>query len=83
MNKSVKVEVIKERSFDPHYLARVSYDDGTNKFINETVSVTREPPKIEIEYSESIKKIMDQIDVKKIELEIMKAILESLLGSKS
>ena len=79
MKESIRVEVISGKSFDPHYKLRVSYDDGINKIKDEIVSVERIPPKIEIEYPESIKKIMDQIDIKKIELEIMKAIVDTLI----
>jgi ABC-type transporter Mla maintaining outer membrane lipid asymmetry ATPase subunit MlaF len=43
--------------------------------------VSRKPPKVNIEYSETIKKYADKIDIKQIELEIMKAIVESLLGN--
>jgi hypothetical protein len=46
------------------------------------VSVERKPPRVTIEYSETINRMMDRIDIKKIELEIMKAIVEDLLGPK-
>ncbi|MGI6623168.1 MAG: hypothetical protein GX227_02630 [Clostridiaceae bacterium] len=81
MEIKLKAEVVREKSFDPHFWVKVSYDDGTVKFKNELVSVSRKPPKVNIEYSETIKKYADKIDIKQIELEIMKAIVESLLGN--
>lgn len=83
MKKIIKAEVIRDKSFDPNFLIRVSYDDGTKRFIDEIVSVNRKPPRIKIEYPESIRKNIDEIDVKRIEIEIMKAIVESLLSSRS
>lgn len=81
MEIRIKAEVVREKSFDPHFQVRVSYDDGTVRFKNELVSVSRKPPKVNIEYSETIKKYADKIDIKQIELEIMKAIVEFLLSS--
>lgn len=80
METKIKAEVIRDKSFDPYFLVRVSYDDGKNRFIDELVSVERRPPRVTIEYSENINKMIDKIDVKKIELEIMKAIVENLLS---
>ncbi len=80
MNTEVRAEVIKNESFDPHFMVRVSYNDGKYKFI-EVVPVDRKPPKVTINYPENVKKIIDKIDVKKLEIEIMKAIVENLLGS--
>jgi hypothetical protein len=82
LQTKIKAEVIKDKSFDPYFWIKVSYDDGTNKFIDEMVSVERKPPRVTIEYSETINRMMDRIDIKKIELEIMKAIVEDLLGPK-
>lgn len=78
MSTEVRAEVIKNESFDPHFMVRVSYNDGKYKFV-EVMPVERKPPKVTIHYSDSVKKIIDKIDVKKIEIEIMKAIVESLL----
>ena len=80
MNTEVRAEVIKNESFDPHFMVRVSYNDGKYKFI-EVVPVDRKPHKVTINYPENVKKIIDKIDVKKLEIEIMKAIVENLLGS--
>lgn len=81
METKIKAEVIRDKSFDPHFIVRVSYDDGKFRFNDVTVSVLRKPPRVSIDYPESVNKIIDKIDVKKIELEIMKAIVESLLSS--
>ncbi|HHY64700.1 MAG TPA: hypothetical protein GX501_06605 [Clostridiaceae bacterium] len=81
MEANISAEVIKEKSYDPNFIVRVSYDDGKIKFKNEMVSVSRRPPRVNIEYPESIKHFLDKINIKKLELEIMKAILETLLGS--
>ncbi|MGI6085181.1 MAG: hypothetical protein ACOYIF_07005 [Acetivibrionales bacterium] len=81
MGTNIKAEVIREKSFDPHFLVKVSYDDGVNRFKNEIVYVERKPPRVKIDYSESIKKVIDKIDIKKVEIEILKAIVESLLSS--
>lgn len=81
MKTRIKAEVIKEKSFDPHFFVRVSYDDGIYRFVDEIVSVDRKPPKVTITYTEYINNIVDKIDVKKIEIEILEAIVESLLTS--
>ncbi|HHU90200.1 MAG TPA: hypothetical protein GXZ22_03965 [Clostridiaceae bacterium] len=81
MKTNIRAEVIRNESFDPYFVVKVSYNDGINKFFDEVVSVERKPPKVTVKYPESIKKIIDKIDVKKIEIEIMKAIVESLLSS--
>lgn len=70
---------MKDKSFDPNFQVRVSYDDGKTHFKNEVISVCRKPPKVKFEYSETIEKVLDKIDVKKIELEVMRVIVESLL----
>ncbi|NLX64090.1 MAG: hypothetical protein GX022_04855 [Clostridiaceae bacterium] len=80
MNTEIRAEVIRNESFDPHFMVRVSYNDGKYKFV-EVMPVDRKPPKVTIDYPESVKKIIDKIDVKKIEIEIMRAIVESLLRS--
>lgn len=81
MEAKIKAEVIKEKSYDPNFLVRVSYDDGKVKFRNEMVSVSRRPPKVNIEYPDSIEHLIEKIDVKKLELEVMKAIVEALLSN--
>lgn len=78
MNTEVRAEVLKNESFDPHFMIRVSYDDGKYKFV-EVMQVDRKPPKVTIDYPDSVIKILDKIDQKKIEIEIMKAIVENLL----
>lgn len=80
MKIRIRAEVVRDKSFDPYFWVKVSYDDGTIKFKDELVSVSRKPPRVNIEYSETIKKYADKIDIKQIELEILKAIVESLLG---
>lgn len=77
----IKAEVVKEKSFDPHFLVKVTYDDGITKFKNELVSVTRKPPRVNIEYPDIIKKAIDKINIKQMELEIMKAVVECLLSN--
>ncbi len=81
MEAKIKAEVIKEKSYDPNFLVRVSYDDSKVKFRNEMVSVSRRPPKVNIEYPDSIEHLIEKIDVKKLELEVMKAIVEALLSN--
>lgn len=81
MEVKIKVEVVREKSFDPHFQVKVSYEDGIIKFKNELVSVSRKPPRVNIEYSETIQKYIDRIDIKQIELEIMKSIVENLLSN--
>lgn len=78
MKTEVRAEVVKNESFDPHFMVRVSYNDGKYKFV-ELMPVDRKPPRVTIHYPDSVKKIIDKIDVKKIEIEIMKAIVEVLL----
>jgi len=78
LNTEVRAEVLKNESFDPHFMIRVSYDDGKYKFV-EVMQVDRKPPKVTIDYPDSVIKILDKIDQKKIEIEIMKAIVENLL----
>ncbi len=81
METRVSVEVVKDKSFDPNFVVKVSYDDGKNRFRNEEVLVSRKPPKVKIEYPDHVKKLLDKIDISKIELEIMKGIVEVLLNN--
>ncbi len=82
MEVQLNVKVIKEKSFDPNFMVKVSYDDGETCFKDEVVSVSRKPPKVRFVYSETIEKVEDRIDIKKIELEILRVIVESLLSGK-
>ena len=82
MEVQLNVKVIKEKSFDPNFMVKVSYDDGETCFKVEVVSVSRKPPKVRFVYSETIEKVEDKIDIKKIELEILRVIVESLLSGK-
>ena len=81
METNIAVEVVKDKSFDPSFLVKVSYDDGKTKFVKEEFSVSRKPPKVHIEYPEQLKKILEKTDTQQIELEIMRAIVEFLLNS--
>lgn len=81
LEKNISVEVIKEKSFDPNFLVRVSYDDGKIRFKNEVFSVLRRPPKVKVEYPVSVENMIENVDVKKIELEIMRAIVDTLLSN--
>lgn len=75
----IKAEVIKDESYDPYFLVKVSYNDGKTRFKDEIVSVTRKPPKVNFQYPESMKKVLDRVDIQKIELEIMRVIVEAIL----
>lgn len=80
MEANIHVEVIKEASFDPNFLVRVSYNDGKTQFKNENVSVNRKPPKVDFEYPETLKPILKEIDTQQIELEIMRVVVEWILN---
>ena len=82
MEAQISASIIKEKSFDPNFQVKVSYDDGKTRFKNEIVFVSRKPPKVSIDYPESVLKVRDKIDIKKIELEIMRAIVDTLLTGK-
>ena len=79
LETKIHAEIMKKESSDPYFLVRVSYDDGTVRFKNELVSVTRKPPKVDFQYPETLKPILKKADTQKIELEIMRAVVESLL----
>lgn len=79
MDTTITAQVVKEKSYDPNFIVRVSYDDGNVRFSNEMFTVTRKPPKVNIEYPENVKQILGEIDSARIELEIMKAIVEYLV----
>jgi len=82
LDLQISVKVLKEKSFDPNFLVKVSYDDGNIRLKDELVSVSRRPPKVKCTYPESIEQVKDSIDIKKLELEILRAIVESLLTGK-
>lgn len=82
MEVQVSVKVIKEKSFDPNFLVKVSYDDGSIRFKDELISVTRRPPKVKVSYPENMEKVKDSIDTKRLELEILRAIVDHLLTGK-
>lgn len=77
----ISVSVIKEKSFDPVFQVRVSYEDENVTFKNAVVAVHRRPPRVRIEYPEDVKPLLSKIDVRKLELEIMNKIVEFLLKS--
>jgi hypothetical protein len=79
----ITADVIKDESYDPYFLVKVSYDDGKTHFKNELVSVTRKPPKVDFQYPETLKKILEKVDTQKIELEIMRVVVESILNKSS
>lgn len=81
MEKRIDVSVIKEKSFDPHFVLRVSYQDEHVCFKNALVDVERRPPKVTIEYPDEIMPLLSQVDIKKLELEIMHKIVDFLLNS--
>ena len=55
LKTNIRAEVIRNESFDPYFVVKVSYNDGINKFFDEVVSVERKPPKVTVKYPESIK----------------------------
>jgi len=75
----ISVNVIKEKSFDPVFKVRVSYQDQDVSFSNVVVEVLRQPPKVTINYPEEIKSVLPKINAKKLELEILNKIAEFLL----
>ncbi|MCX7773837.1 MAG: hypothetical protein N2376_12070 [Clostridia bacterium] len=81
METKISVEVLRDKSFDPNFQVRISYDDGKTRFKNEVAYVSRKPPRVNIEYTESVEKVLDKIERKKLELEIMRAIVEVLLNN--
>lgn len=81
METKIHVEVVKDKSFDPNFLVKVTYDDGKTHFKNELLTVSRKPPKVNVEYPASLENIREKIDTKKIELEIMRAIVDTLLSN--
>ncbi|HBR02644.1 MAG TPA: hypothetical protein DD738_08535 [Ruminiclostridium sp.] len=76
----IDARVMQDKSFDPQFVVKVSYDDGKTRFMNELVSVVRRPPKVTFEYSETLKPILTKVDIQRIELEVMRVIVESLLN---
>ncbi len=81
MEKKIDVSVIKEKSFDPYFVLKVSYQDDQVSFKNAIVNVVRKPPKVKIEYPDEIMPMLSQVDIKKLELEIMHKIVEYLLNA--
>ncbi|HOK42126.1 MAG TPA: hypothetical protein PLD49_00460 [Thermoclostridium caenicola] len=75
----ISVNVIKEKSFDPVFKVRVSYQDQEVSFSDVVVEVLRQPPKVTINYPEEIRSVLPNINVKKLELEILNKIAEFLL----
>lgn len=81
MDKWIDVSVVKDKSFDPAFVLRVSYSDGEVSFKNALVNVLRKPPKVKIDYPEDLQPLLSKIDIKKLELEIMNKIVEFLLSA--
>lgn len=73
------VSVIKDKSFDPVFQVKVSYEDENVAFRNAIVEVQRRPPRVRFNYPDDILPLLTKIDVKKLELEIMNKIVEFLL----
>lgn len=77
----IDVSVIREKSFDPIFHLKITYEDEGVVFKNAVVEVTRRPPKVTIDYPEDVKPLLPKVDIKKLELEIMNKVVAFLLGS--
>lgn len=76
---NISVNVIKEKSFDPVFKVKVSYEDQDVSFKNAVVEVLRQPPRVKIQYPEEVQHLLPKINTKKLELEILNKIAEYLL----
>ncbi len=77
----ISVSIIREKSLDPAFKVLVSYRDENVSFRNVEVEVLRQPPKVIIQYPEEVQPVLQQINSKKLELEILNKIAEHLLSS--
>lgn len=78
---NIAASVIKDKSFDPVFQMKISYEDENVKFKDVIVDVQRRPPRVRVDYPDEIRLLLPKIDVKKLELEIMNKIVEFLLSS--
>ncbi len=79
MQPKIKVEVIRDKSFDPHFHVVVHYESDTLKLTGIPVSVVRRPPKVTFEYPSGILEGLQEQVRRKLELEIMNRILEHIM----
>lgn len=73
------VSVIKEKSYDPNFKVKVFYQDGETTLKDIEVDVLRTPPRVEIRYPEEVEALIDKIDRKKLELEILNKVVEHIM----
>lgn len=78
----ISASVIKEKSFDPVFQVRFSYEDEGVNIKGAIAEVQRRPPRVKVEYPEDIRPLLPKVNVKKLELEIMNKIVEFLLSAK-
>ena len=76
---NVKVDVIREKSFDPTFSVNVSMETENTKIVNAFVSVVRRPPKVTFTYPDIILEKLGSDDFPKLELEIMNRVLQFIM----
>jgi len=73
------VSVIKEKSADPNFRVKVSIYSDSFSVKNAEVDVLRLPPRVSIRYPHEIETNLDEIDRKKLDLEILNKVVEHIM----
>lgn len=79
MQPKIKVEVVKDRSFDPHFHVKVHYEADGVQLAGVPVSVVRRAPKVTFDHPPEILEHLSEEARRKLELEIMNRILEHIM----
>lgn len=79
MQPKIKVEVVREKSFDPHFHVKIHYETEGVRLANVPISVIRRAPKVMFDHPPEILEHLSEEARRKLELEIMNHILEHIM----
>lgn len=58
----ISVSIVREKSLDPVFQVKVSYEDENVSFKNAIVDVLRQPPRVKILYPEEVQRVLPEIN---------------------
>ncbi len=79
MEPKIKVDVIREKSFDPTFFVKVSYDTDSIHLSSIPVWVERRAPRVTFDFPAVILETLNGNERAKLELAIMNRLLEFIM----
>jgi len=81
MEPKIKVDIVRERSFDPTFLVRIGYESETVRLIEIPVMVVRRAPRVTFDFPQEISGSLSAGERAKLELAIMNSILAFIMNN--